>query len=103
MALIITILGLFALLILLNRLPLKEIKTLDDLNKTEENQKVFVNGKVIDERIYETSKILILDNQIPVTCKGCPSYINKSTSIIGKIDNYNNKNKIIALKINTLE
>jgi len=70
-----------------------------DLQKLRENQKLVVAGRVIEEKIYENSKTLILDNKVQVICNNCPSYFNKNITVLGLFDNYNDNNKIIALRI----
>ena len=80
-----------------------QVNSPSELENLIDNQKLVVSGKVIEEKIYEKSKTLILDNKIEVVCNNCPSYFNKNIIVSGISDNYNNKNKIIALKIKLLE
>ena len=97
-ALIITILGLFILLIiLLTSKPIK-INNLKDLEKLQANQKILISGKVTDEKTYGKTKYLTISN-FQVICNSCPSYLNKNLSILGIKEDYTGKTRIVALKI----
>jgi len=100
---IITLLGILILLVIMQFSSSIQVNSPSELENLIDNQKLVVSGKVIEEKIYEKSKTLILDNKIEVVCNNCPSYFNKNIIVSGISDNYNNKNKIIALKIKLLE
>ena len=93
---IITILGIFILLILLNTNPIK-VNSLEDLENLQENQKVTTSSKVISERPYGNAKLLTLENKIELICS-CPSYLNKNITALG-ILNVFNKKRIAVLEI----
>ena len=95
---ILTILGIFTLLILLDSSPIK-INSISDLDSLEENQKVITSGLVISERPYGNAKLLILDNKIELICS-CPSYLNKNITAIGILNEFNKK-RIKILEIIT--
>jgi len=98
-----TLSGILILLIIMQFSSPIRVSSQTELESLVDNQKVQTSGKVIDEKIYENSKTLILDNKIEIICNSCPSYFNKNIIVSGVLDNYNNKNKIIALKIKLLE
>jgi len=99
---LITLIGILILLIMMQFSSPIQVNSQTELENLIDNQKVQTSGKVIDEKIYENSKTLVLDNKIEVICNSCPSYFNKNIIVSGILDNYNNKNKIIALKIKLL-
>lgn len=97
---IITIIGIFILLILMNFSSPKSITSPEELNTLVDNSPVQVQGQVISERIlYGKTKLIKIDNNIEIICNSCPVYLNKSISVIGTSEKYENKTQIIALKI----
>jgi len=100
-AFIITILGLLALLVLLNKSPI-QISNQEQLKGLEINTPVSITGKVIiEENIYETQRLLTLENNIKLTCQ-CPQNLrNKEISILGIVSEYDNEKQITILKIKT--
>ncbi len=99
LALAITILGIVVLLILLNSQSPIAIKKQADLESLPDNTKIQVRGKVISERYISESKILKLDNNVEIICKGCPPYLNQTIIILGITEHYQNKTQIQALRI----
>lgn len=98
-SLIFVLIGISILIILTFRAPL-ELKNSINLEDLNENQKILVSGKVIEEKTYASSKTLVLNNSFEIICNGpCPPTLNKNVKIIGIIDDYNNKKRINALKI----
>lgn len=100
LALAITLLGIFVLIILLNLSSPAVINSYSELSKLTDYTKVQTTGKVISERIiYENTKLLKLDNNIEILCKACPSYINRTLKALGTSETYLNKSQITALRI----
>ena len=99
--LIITFLGIFALLILLNFSPPIQVSSQKEISRLIDNSKVQTQGRVIGERQIENAKILKLDNSIEVLCQSCSSQINRTLSIVGVVESYQNKTQIRALTIET--
>lgn len=91
------LLGILILISILFFQPIKEIASQEDLNATEENQKVIVEGKAIQIRQFGQSNLLILDNKIELICN-CPQFLNKNVSATGLVDNFNKK-RVRVLKI----
>ena len=99
LAFILTILGILSLAILMN-LPAKEISSKEELENLEINQKVAIHGKVISERIlYETQKLLILDNKIELVCECPQTFKDKNISVLGIVSEYDGKKQVTVLKI----
>jgi hypothetical protein len=104
LALAISLLGLFTLLIFLAFLPAKTINSKEDLLKLKDNEKVLLQGKVVEEKFFGKKRILTFDNGLEISCE-CPfsqEYLNKKISAIGIINNFSNKKTIIVLKIRTI-
>lgn len=96
---IITIIGLFTLVLLLNlQAPIK-LNSKEQLQKLNENQKVKISGKVISERQITGAKILTLQNSFILLCKNCPPYLKKNITAIGIIQPYQKEKEINILKI----
>ncbi|MBI2632548.1 hypothetical protein HYW75_06080 [Candidatus Pacearchaeota archaeon] len=96
-----SILGIFILFLLSAFLPPTPLSSLSSLNKTINNQKVIVSGKVIEERVYSSYSFLKLNNSIPLHCN-CKhlSFKNKKISVLGTINEFPLGNKYIkVLKI----
>ncbi|MEK6850580.1 MAG: hypothetical protein AABX85_03320 [Nanoarchaeota archaeon] len=77
-----------------------EISSQNQLSKLQDNQKVSVSGKVIDENIYSNSRTLILDNNLTLycNCNNLQTLKEKNIQAIGIIDTFQ-KTKINILKI----
>jgi hypothetical protein len=98
--LIITILGIFTLLILLNFSKPAIIDNYSSLKKLTDNTKIQTTGKVVSERIlYESTKLIKLNNSIEIICNSCPNYLNQTINVIGTTETYGNKTQVNALKI----
>jgi hypothetical protein len=99
-AFIISILGLLALIVLMNFSPAKEVDSYEDLEKLEINSKVLVEGKVANERIlYENVKLLDLGNGIDIICECSEFFSGEEVSIEGLVSEYNGKKQITVLEI----
>lgn len=97
---IVTLTGIFILLILINFSSPKTITGPQQLEKLTDYTKVQTSGRVISERIlYDETKLIKIDNNIEIICNSCPVYLNKSISVIGTSEKYENKTQIVALKI----
>lgn len=100
LAFIITLAGIFTLLILLNLSHPIVINSPKGLSGLEQNTKVQTTGRVISERtLYENTKLLKLDNNVEVLCQACPAYINRTLNVLGTSETYINRTQIAALKI----
>lgn len=98
-AFIITIIGIFILVISLNQKPIT-IDSQDDLTKLQQNQKVAIQGEVIEERTNKNSKLIVLDNELQLNCPiPCPSYLNKNITAVGIIETWTEIPRIKLLKI----
>ena len=101
-AFMLTIIGIFVLLMLLNFSAPVIVDNYSSISKLEDNTKVQAQGRVISERtLYGETKLLKLDNGIEITCKSCLSYINRTLEVMGTIERYQNKTQILALSIST--
>ena len=101
-AFMLTIIGIFFLLMFLNFQTPIVVNGYSSLSKLEDNAKVQTHGIVLYERtLYGETKLLKLDNGIEITCKSCLSYINRTLEVIGTIERYQNKTQILALSIST--
>ncbi|MEK6892863.1 MAG: hypothetical protein AABX07_01540 [Nanoarchaeota archaeon] len=101
LALALALMGLLFLLIFIQAQKPIKITSPENLSFLQENQKVLVQGKVLEEQPYFKTKLLILENNIVIICN-CPlsqSYKNKNISALGFLDVYADKTKISALKI----
>jgi len=100
-ALIVTLLGIISLLSLFYILPLKIINSQEELIYLQDNQKVQVKGKVIEEKFYENLRILVLNNNLTLKC-ACPLteiYKDKTLQATAILDSYSNKKQLTVLKI----
>ena len=100
---IISVVGIFVLLILTMELPVKSINSQKDLEKLVDNQKVELSGRVIKESQWGTSLLLTLDNKVQLICN-CPKskiYQNKNISALGLVSSFGGKRvKVLRLKEN---
>ena len=99
-ALILTLIGMILLAANLYLSNPIEVSSQNQLSKLQDNQKVSVSGKVIDEKIYSNSRMLILENNISLycTCKNLQSLKGIDIQVIGTIDTFQ-KTKINILNI----
>ena len=91
---IITITGIFILLIILTNSKPIEVNSPEEIESLYQNQKIFIQGKVISQ----TSSSIKLDNNIIISCRNCPTYTNKNVTVIGYFDSYFNKIKALKIK-----
>lgn len=96
LALFITLIGIFILLIILNCSSPLSINTSQNISLLRVNQKISIFGEVTSQ----TSNKLIIDKNLEVYCD-CSSknYLNKNISILGIIEEYYNTKIINALII----
>jgi len=99
LALTLSLIGIFALFMILNFSHPIQITAQSDLQNLIDNTKVQVQGRVVSEKQYSTEKVLKLDNNIEVSCTSCPNYLNKTIQVIGTIENYQNRTRIISLSV----
>ena len=100
---IIMLIGLFILLFMLTFSSPITINSPSELTNLAENTKVQTTGRVVSERIlYEQTKLLKLDNNLEITCNACPSYINRTLTILGTSEIYINRTQITTLRIKTI-
>jgi len=100
--LIISILGVGFLFFLSFLIPPSKITT---ASKISINQRVIIQGEVIQERDYDSFSIIILkDNygNITILSKINSSFFNKTVEVTGIIQEYNNILEISASKIREL-
>jgi len=92
---IITILGIFILILLLLFQTPISISSQSQLNKLQANQKILITGRVIKQ----TTSNIYLNNNFTIQCEDCPDYKNQDISTIVILNKYNNKNYLKALRI----
>ena len=98
--LIISILGLFFLLLISSLSAPIKITSESNLSEFPPNQQFLVQGKVIEETLTKNNKILQLDNNFQLQCpKDCPQFLNKNISAIVKSEFYNEKYYLKVLKL----
>lgn len=100
-ALIITILGIFTLILIYifqKPIPFNPKQNLSDMIN---NQQVIITGKVIKETNNNNYKVLILDNNLSLICPNpCPPLLNKNISAIVKYEEYYNQLKVLEIREN---
>lgn len=100
LSLIISLLGLFALLLTVYILPPKLVSSKSQLPSLISNQKILIEGKVIKEIPSKNKKILYLSNNLSLECPmPCPSLLNKDISSIAKLESYNDRYYLKILKL----
>ncbi len=101
---IISLLGILILLLISILIHPIQLLAPSDLNNTINNQKVLVSGKIIDEKIYASYKILKLNNSISLNCNCKSSPLkDKNISALGIINEFpigNKQIKVLKIKIN---
>jgi len=96
-AFIITILGIIALIALLNLQKPIQISPETDLRDLLQNQKVQLIGTVTEQ----TYSSITLDNNLKLNCKSCPDYLNKKIEILGIVETWTTIPRIKVLEIKT--
>lgn len=100
LALSLTLLGTFILIIMLNLSHPLIVNNSSELSKLTDNTKVQTTGRVISENaLYKQTKLLKLDTGIEILCQACPNYQNKTIQVLGTTENYQNKTQINTLRI----
>lgn len=97
-AFVIAILGLFVLVLVFgfNRI---EVSSLDELLLLEINQRVFLTGNIVSERvIYSGTWLLVLDSGIEMVCSCTRSFFGQ-VDVEGVVSEYNGKKQVEVLKI----
>jgi hypothetical protein len=104
LALIITILGLFTLLLILNSQQPTPIESSDQLQNITENGLIQVSGIVIKETYNQNSRSLTLSNNLKLTCacKDLPSLKGRNIEATAIIERFNNQEtlEVLEIKIN---
>jgi len=100
-AFIISLTGIFILLLVLNISKPLPVSSTEQILSLQENQKLFVTGKVISEKTYDQTKIFTLDNKIKISCKNCPLLLHKNISATGYLETYYKTPQINILKVQT--
>jgi preprotein translocase subunit YajC len=93
--LVISILGIFILLLIISNLQPKKISNYSEL---AEGDYVHVTGKIISLKNYQDFSLIKLDNNITITCN-CKFRVNSTIKVIGKVELYQNNLQISADKI----
>ncbi len=99
---VITLIGLFTLILILNLSNPIKISSQADLSNLTPNQKVQVEGIVISQRDNNQNTILTLENNITLIYSGSYfNFLNKNIKAIGIYDNFKyDKIKVLQIKIN---
>ena len=97
--------GILLLLIIINFIPIKEIK-INEISDQYLNKQVKVQGLISNIKIHEnnftTFQIINKNNKIQAICN-CPLIqINQEVELIGRISEYKNKLQIQVDKITIL-
>jgi len=95
LALCIAVLGIFVLIGLLAFARLEEVTS---LNETIAHQRVIVRGVVASERSFGNSKIIAV-NGLEILCDCAQTFRGKNVTIIGSVDDFNEKKRVVALEI----
>jgi len=96
--LIISILGIFILLLISSNLRPKKVSNYSEL---AEGDYVQTTGKIISLRDYQDFSVIKLNNNITITCN-CKFTINNTIEVTGKVENYQNSLQINADKISLI-
>ena len=91
-----------AILIVFFTLPAKEISGFEELEKLNINDKVSFNGVVEKVRDFGDFKIIKIKG-IDVVCDCKDDFTGKEIEIIGKVEEYNGKKQVRALRIQVFE
>ncbi|OIO81504.1 hypothetical protein AUJ84_01010 [Candidatus Pacearchaeota archaeon CG1_02_32_132] len=96
------LLGITLLVGMINFLPSKEVNNYGDISNLEENQKVTINGVVMQENLY--GNLLIINvNGIKLVCEGCEKgFMDKKVFVNGIVIDYEEEKEIEVLRINIL-
>ena len=101
-AFVIVILGMFAMVLLLNKNP-AEINSFEELKNFEVNTRVKVEGRVLQKiNLYDEVVLLKLNKNIELICECNESFVNKTVNAVGKVEEYKNKKQIMVLEISVL-
>ncbi len=98
---IITLIGLLALILILNLSKPIHIDSQEELKSLTQNKKVQVSGKVIEQKDYDKITILKLENNITLTYSGKHiNFLNNDILALGIYDGFSYpKIKILEIKI----
>jgi hypothetical protein len=104
LSLLLTILGIFILLLLIFTIQPLKISEKSELNNFQDNQKFLVEGFVTKEITNKNSKTLIINNKTRLICAGCQeiSYLNENISAIAMLERFSDKSYLKILKIKIL-
>ena len=99
-SLIISLIGLFSLLVISLSTPPVKINSKDQISEFPPNQQFVVEGRVIKETQTKYNKILQLNNNFQLSCPlDCPPLLNKNISAIAESEFYNDKYSLKILKL----
>ncbi|MBX4196493.1 hypothetical protein KW805_02815 [Candidatus Pacearchaeota archaeon] len=97
MSFIVAMVGLLILVLIFVLSPFHEIRNKSQIDTLMENRKVSTQGKVVHERKFGNSYILVLDNNIEIITSDIFPVINETMSVEGKVDDYDGVKRIRAL------
>lgn len=98
-AFIVAILGIFVFALVLNS-GVKILDSYEDLEKLEVNQRVFVSGKVIGEKVvFGNERVLTIENGIEMICECERSYRGSLVEVVGIVESYRGRKQVRILKI----
>jgi len=107
LSLIISVLGIFSLMLLMFILPPVKISPDSDLQSLNlrDNQKIHLEGIVTKENLNKDARTLMLNNHTYLLCQDCGkiSFLNKNVSIIAIVEKYSGKIYFKVLKVKILE
>ena len=98
-ALIVSVIGIFVLLLMLNYQTAVFVENINGMERLVRNTKVKTYGNVIDERIYGGFRIFRLDNDIEIVCDCTFSLRGKNVFVTGVIEDYTGRKQVRALSV----
>ena len=98
-AFVVFIVGICVLAVFLN-LPPRTVVSEKDLNELEINEKIYVSGRVVEEKIISgNKKILYLEKGIEIVCECDGGFNDREVVVVGIVSEFDGKKQVEALEI----
>jgi hypothetical protein len=98
-AFVVMIIGMYILVLFIG-FGVKEIEGYEDLLDLEVNQKVFLEGIIVSERIiYEGTKLFVFENGIELVCECLESFVGKRVEVEGVVEEYDGRKQVRVLEM----
>jgi len=95
-AFVVAVFGMFVLVMFLGFFG-KEVESLEGL---EVNQKVYLEGEVVEERfLFGNSRLLVLDNGIELVCECSGSFKGRDVEVVGVVSEFEGNKQVEVLEI----